>query len=467
MRASTLVWSFLLGPGCASTTPPRNPHQNAIGPHLERDSSGQEWPYAPFSTKGRDIVNNRGEAVTWAGVNWPMSGESMIPEGLEWKSAGDILDDVASVGFNYIRMGYAIQMIDEIYERGGRDVPMIEALTAALGARNGTRVARAIVARNPGWTVRTTRFELWSDIARAASARGLFVQPDVHVGRAQWCCSHTDGNAWFDDVAFPAGAWRRGLAHVAAWARQHPNVVSMSLRNELRESWNRTDLYYNWATLVGNMTAGADAIHAAHPGLLITWSGMQYGQDLSALTAGANILTAPCYRCTAIRDARRRDPVVFDAAAHPWADKLVWELHLYGGSEDLDTGDCDVIEAGLYRNGFNALGIAPNAAGCAVTGDCPPASRLAPVIFSEFGHAQDASLHGDLLQDCIRAFTIRHRVSWMMWSLAGSYRIRQGTQGLVDTWGLTSADWSSWNDPATIEGYWKPWVQSMNVTRKE
>lgn len=31
-------------------------------------------------------------------------GESMIPEGLEWKSVDDILDDVASVGFNFIRM---------------------------------------------------------------------------------------------------------------------------------------------------------------------------------------------------------------------------------------------------------------------------------------------------------------------------------------------------------------------------
>lgn len=28
----------------------------------------------------------------------------MIPEGLEWKSAADILDDVASVGFNFVRM---------------------------------------------------------------------------------------------------------------------------------------------------------------------------------------------------------------------------------------------------------------------------------------------------------------------------------------------------------------------------
>ena len=28
----------------------------------------------------------------------------MIPEGLEWASAAQILDDIAGVGFNYIRM---------------------------------------------------------------------------------------------------------------------------------------------------------------------------------------------------------------------------------------------------------------------------------------------------------------------------------------------------------------------------
>jgi len=365
-------------------------------------------------------------------------------------------------------------MVDEIYNRNGHDVPLIDALTAALGPSNGTRTAQAIVAKNPIWSTQTTRFEIWSDIARTALKRGIYIHPDVHVGKAQWCCSHADGNAWFDDVDFPVSNWLRGLSYVARWAKEHPNIVSMSLRNELRESWNRTGLYYNWATLVGNMTAGMDAIHTANRDILVTWSGMQYDQDLSALTAGKNILTAPCYKCTAIRDARRRDPVVFDVDVHPWADKLVWELHLYSGSEDIDTGTCDVIEAGLYRNGFNALGIRPNAAGCEILGGkgkdkeeyCQRATRLTPVIFSEFGHAQDKSLYGNLLQDCIRGFTTRHRVSWMMWSLAGSYRIRSGTQGLVDTWGLTSADWSTWNDPATIEGYWKPWLRAMNVSRK-
>lgn len=41
---------------------------------LEAKETG--WPFAPFETEGRDIVNSKGDKVTWAGVNWPMSGAS-------------------------------------------------------------------------------------------------------------------------------------------------------------------------------------------------------------------------------------------------------------------------------------------------------------------------------------------------------------------------------------------------------
>lgn len=402
----------------------------------------------------------------------------MIPEGLEWASAEEILDDIASVGWNYIRMyvllscrqilanahrGYAIEMIDQVYDRNGTDVPLEVALINALGYVNGTKVTNEIIAKNPGWTSQTTRFEIWSDIASLAESKGIFISPDVHVGKAQWCCSHIDGNAWFDDLNFNATHWRRGISYVANWAKQHPNIVSMSLRNELRESWNVTNLYYNWDTLVGNMTAGADAIHAANPDILIIWSGMQYGQDLSALTSGKNILTAPCYKCTAIRDAARRDPIVFNLEDHAWADKLVWELHLYRMSEDVDTGTCDIIKAGFYRNGMNALGIdAPPA--CNVTNDCPKAVAETPVIISEFGSAQDATLFNDTLQNCLKEYTIENKISWMMWGVAGSYRIRSGVQGFADTWGLTTPDWTGWQYERGIEEFWKPWVESMNVT---
>ncbi|KAF6795018.1 beta-galactanase [Colletotrichum sojae] len=468
MKVAALAWAALASSACAQYM--RTP--SSLSPryrHVERQAtnhSSDAWPYGPFSTRGRDIVNSRGEVVTWAGVNWPMSGETMIPEGLEWASVDKILDDVESVGFNYIRMGYAIEMVDQIYDREGEDVPLEVAMIAALGYVNGTKVTNDIIRHNPSWTRETTRFEIWSDIVTAAHERGIFISPDVHVSKAMWCCSHTDGNAWFDDVNFNSSHWRRGLSYVADWAKQHPNIVSLSLRNEVRESWNVTNLYYNWDTLVGNFSAGADAIHAANPDVLILWGGMQYGQDLSALTSGKNYLTAPCYKCTAIRDARRREPRVFDIDEHAWADKLVWELHLYKMSEDQDTGTCEAIEAGLYRSGFNALGIdAP--AGCNDTeADCPPASRLTPVIFSEFGNGQDETLRNDTLQVCLREYTVKHGVSWMVWSLAGSYRVRSGAQGVQDTWGLTNFEWDGWNDPATIEDVWKPWVEAMNATRK-
>ncbi|CAE7208369.1 hypothetical protein P3342_011069 [Pyrenophora teres f. teres] len=418
----------------------------------------------PYSTRGRDIVNRKGEKITWAGVNWPMSGETMIPEGLEWASADEILSDIAGVGFNYIRMGYAIEMIDQIYDRNGQDVPLEVALINALGYVNGTKVTNEIVAKNPGWTSQTTRFEIWGDIARIAATKGIFISPDVHTGKAQWCCSHYDGAAWFDDLFFNATHWRRGLSYVANWAKDHPNIASMSLRNELRDSYNVTDLHYNWQTLVGNMTAGADAIHAANPDVLILWSGMQYGQDLSALTSGKNILSAPCYKCTAIRNAARLEPVHFNIDDHAWADKLVWELHLYKMSEDVDTDRCDIVKASLYRNGFNALGIdAPEA--CNITNDCPKAVRETPVILSEFGTAQDETLFNDTLQNCLKEYTVENNVSWMMWAIAGSYRIRSGVQGLPDTWGMTNYDWSGWNYDRGIEEYWKPWTKAMNVTK--
>ena len=242
----------------------------------------------------------------------------------------------------------------------------------------------------------------------------------------------------------------------------------MSLRNELRESWIDHGLSYNWVTLVGNMSAGADVIHHANPDLLITWSGMQFDQDLSALTSGENIVTAPCYKCTAIIDGSRRAPAYFHPYSHPWGkEKLVWELHLYNTSEDVDTGSCDIVRAGLYRNGFNALGIPAPEAGCKLTGNCPPASRLTPVILSEFGQTpEDTTIYSNELLNCIRNFTTEYSVSWMMWSLAGYFRIRQGVQGFVDPKGMFNATWDGWHDPSVVEKWWKPWAKAMNVTTK-
>jgi hypothetical protein len=398
----------------------------------------------------------------------------MVPEGLEKKSAADILDDVASLGMNFIRMGWSAQMVDEVSESDQDDVSLEASMIRALGYYNGTRVTTAIVEQNPDWDRTTGRFKIWSDIADLAAERGIFIHPDMHIAKAGWCCSHSDGSAWFNDTNFSVANWTRALGYVADWASGHDNVVSMGLVNELRQPWeeeNYIRFNYNWNTLVGNMTLGANAIHEANPDLLISWSGLQFDQDLSALTSGLNLNTAPCYMCVAVRDAPRREPVYFNLGDHPWADKVFYELHIYPMSEDLDTGSCSIIKAQLYRAGFNALGM-DRPADCdklenSGYGPCREASRLTPVAMTEFGAAHDKSLLKNDYIDCLREFTTENDISWAMWSLAGSYRSRSGGQGVDDTWGMTTFDWDSWRFEEGIEKLWKPWVESMNVTKKD
>ncbi|KAI1339818.1 glycoside hydrolase superfamily [Xylariaceae sp. FL0016] len=432
------------------------------------NQSTDQWPYAPFRTQGRHIVNSHNESVTWAGVNWPLSGETMIPEGVEYQSVSDILDLVKSAGFNMLRMPYAIEMVDQIYEGDGEDVSLEVSLVNGMGAANGTRVAQMMIAQNPTWSLQTTRFEIWSDIARTALEKGILIHPDVHVGKAMWCCSNVDGNAWFDSFHFPADKWRRGLAHVAAWAKAHPNVVSMSLRNELRPSYNITELVddplqYNWQTYAGNMTAGAYAVHEANPDILISWSGMQFDEDLSGVVTGKNLMTHSCYHCDVIKNGYTADPLYFNLDDHPFADKVYWELHMYTLTETVDTDNCDITEAELYRRGFNALGIeAPDA--CELIGDCEKANRLTPVVLTEFGREQDADLFNETLINCLKDYTIRNDVSWMMWALPGIYRVREGGQFVLDTWSLTNDNFSGWGYPEGVEGFWSPWAKKMNVT---
>ncbi|RMY15882.1 hypothetical protein D0868_00635 [Hortaea werneckii] len=424
----------------------------------KRQSNETSWPYGPLSTRGRDIVNTKGDVVTWAGVNWPGSGETMVPEGLEWSSVDEILDMIQSVGFNFIRLTYAVEMVDQIYASDGDDVPLDIAMINGLGYTNGTKVTREMVAKNPA-----------GPKIRLDSKFGTPSQKPLLKGTSMFIQTSTlarpnDGNAWFDDYNFPVDNWHRALRYVADWAKGHENVVSMSLRNELRRPINvsaPTETYgYNWVSLVGNLTAATDAIYDVNPDILITWSGMQYDQDLSALTTGLNLNTAPCYKCDAIRDAYRRDPINFDLGAHPWADKVVYVLHLYAMSENLDTGSCPIVKAEFYQKGFNALGIDKPAA-CNRTGGCTEAVRQTPVILSEFGSAQDQTLFNDTLQTCLREFTTEHNVSWAMWSLAGSYRIRSGAQGVPDTWALTNYEWDGWAFKQGIEKWWKPWVAKM------
>lgn len=120
-------------------------------------AAAQSWPNTPFTASGRDILDASGNVVTFAGANWPGAADVMIPEGLQYQSVSYIVSKLKEIGMNAVRLTYAIEMIDQIYDNGGVDILLSQALTQALGEANGTAVFDQILAANPDFSTNITR----------------------------------------------------------------------------------------------------------------------------------------------------------------------------------------------------------------------------------------------------------------------------------------------------------------------
>lgn len=118
------------------------------------------FPNAPFYTDGRWIKDSAGCTFTYAGVNWPGAADTMLPEGLQYQSVSSIVSKIKDSGFNIIRLTFAIEMIDEIFENDGVDIPIRTALIQALGVENGTRIFDHVLANNPCFNENITRLQV-------------------------------------------------------------------------------------------------------------------------------------------------------------------------------------------------------------------------------------------------------------------------------------------------------------------
>lgn len=112
----------------------------------------------PLSTSGRWILDSKGATVTYAGVNWPGAADAMLPEGLQYQSIENIVNKIKSLGMNAIRLTFAVEMIDDIYEGG--DNTMRTSLIMALGETNGIEVFEEIVRHNPQFGNESTRLDV-------------------------------------------------------------------------------------------------------------------------------------------------------------------------------------------------------------------------------------------------------------------------------------------------------------------
>ncbi|KAI0390918.1 glycoside hydrolase family 5 protein [Xylariaceae sp. FL0594] len=406
---------------------------------LERSA---QWPNGPLVTSGRWITDATGAKITYAGVNWPGSLETMIPEGLQYQSVETIVSKVKGLGMNAIRLTYATEMIDKYYDNGKTDVSIRDAFIAALGQAEGMAVYDKVVAKNPSFGPNTTRLQVYDAIAAECAKHEIYLHLDNHVSKSGWCCTPLDGNSWWGDTFFDTDKWTRGLSFMAEHGKAWPSLVSMSLRNELRPPLTSAEASgtYNWETWYRYMRQGADAVHSANPDVLIFLSGLDTDSNLTAVVQGSALEPGTA-------EFSRDD---FKGYGH---SKLVLELHAYDNIITTPTVDCSVSTGKLFDAGFQTFS--------------KDAANRFPLVVTEFGTPQDTGAATNSYISCILDYFSSERAGWMIWSLGGSYYIREGSRDVDESWGILSHDWSSLRSPDFVNQKLKPAIEASQAPLTE
>ncbi|TVU29412.1 hypothetical protein EJB05_20977 [Eragrostis curvula] len=346
-----------------------------------------------LSTSSRWIVDESGHRVKLACVNWPSHLEPVVTEGLGRQPVGAISARLAALGFNCVRLTYPTALATNA---------TLSSLTVrqSLLAHGLTESVGGVQVNNPGILDLTLMESLKAVVASLAES-GVMVVLDNHVSRPAWCCGDDDGNAFFGDRNFDPEVWVDGLGNMATVFADVPNVVGMSLRNELRGPRQNSQDWYTY------MQRGAEAVHAANPRALVIMGGLGYDYDLSFLGS-------------------RQVGVTFLAE-----NKLVFEVHWYSFSDARawETQNANEVCGRAAREFARRGGFLLD--------------RGLPLFLSEFG----ADFRGGDLKDnrffpCAASVAADLDLDWALWALQGSYALRQGVAGMDEVYGVLDWSWS-------------------------
>lgn len=177
----------------------------------------------PLRTSGSLIVDAQGDKVKLACTNWYGSHmENYAPNGLHKRPLREIVEHIAALGFNCVRLPLSVEMIinDPI-------VPT-EALVA-----NPDLVGLSALAIND---ILINEFE----------TAGLMVVLNIHTQAASWCCKTDDINGLWNTPDWPTDKWVQSIAESTARYANKSNVVAYDIKNELHDydgtilDWGKT-----------------------------------------------------------------------------------------------------------------------------------------------------------------------------------------------------------------------------------
>ncbi|KAK6930936.1 Glycoside hydrolase, family 5, partial [Dillenia turbinata] len=342
----------------------------------------------PLSTNSRWIVDENGKRVKLACVNWPAHLDTMIAEGLSKQPLDAISQRIASLGFNCVRLTWAVDMVVQLERIEIIDVLFHLGLNDDMNGFGANNLPLR----------RRTRLEAFVEVVHSLSRHNLMIILDNHLSKAGWCCGGSDGNGFFWDKHFNVDNWILSLKFLATIFKNVPAVVGMSLRNELRGKHQNQNDWYKY------MQLGAEAVHEGNPNLLVILSGLNFDLDLSF-----------------IKDR----PVSLS-----FSNKLVYEMHWYSWSDGAiwDRGDPAVCN--------EVIGRRMNDGGYLI-------DRGFPLFLSEFGMDQrNTNPRDNKYIDCVLRWLHDKDVDWAVWGLQGSYYLREGVAGTDEVFGVLNYDWS-------------------------
>jgi endoglucanase len=246
----------------------------------------------PLHTSRSSIVDANGHSVRLHCVNWSGAENGyFVPGGLNLRPVAAIVAEIASLGYDCVRLPWSNQMWEQNPQVGWT---VTEAENPDLFIPPpGAPPEQWLVGfsnNNPqlsGEPARTIFEQVVQDLASA----GIMIILDNHESEAGDCCNAGDADATWYDSAYPESSWIADWKSMAAAFAGVPQVIGADLRNEPRgpATWGgpaSTD----WQAAAER---GGDAVQSVNPDLLIFVEGVDWATNLSGVASLPVTLTDP------------------------------------------------------------------------------------------------------------------------------------------------------------------------------
>ena len=332
-------------------------------------------------TEGAKIVDSQGKEVLISGVNWfGMETNTLSPHGLWARNLDDMLDQIASLGYNTIRLPFTNEIFNPDLKPTAIDYrlnPDLEGLSA---------------------------LELMDRVIAGAGKRGIRVILDRHR-------STTDGQdkLWYNDEVSEE-KWIADWQLLAERYKGNDTVIGADIHNEPAgdTTWGTGDVRTDWrlaAERCGN------AIHEVNPDWLILVEGIEKTEDdfggvLGWYWMGGSLQYARQY------PVRLKVPNKLVYSPHDYGPG-VWELQ--GWFMDPEFPD-NLPETWDYHWGYLQK------------------ENIAPVIVGEFGGRSVGDDTEGKWQRRLVSYLKENGIGYTYWSF-------NGNSG--DTGGILADDWTS------------------------